>query len=172
MKRKIIFIILICVLSVVFAGCREETDLEKIMDYWLVDNMEEKRVHIVFYEPHEEGFVRDTFLAPDASLSVMEQKYGEFKPSKEGNVCGDVSFKIWDVYKQEDNTDILDNERNIYGIYELDSMNKTIALNILIDEDQVIVEEKAYRYEFEDSSHLTLINLEDSSERVELYRET
>lgn len=172
MRKKILFILLLCAFSVVFAGCKEKTDLEKIMDYWVIDEIEDEKVRIVFYEPHEEEYVRDTSFAMDARLSVMEQKFGRFKPNAEGNVCGDMSFTIWNKYKREDDSIRLDDERTIYGIYEQDSTNKTVTLNLLIDEEQVIVETRKYKYEFEDCFHLTLTNLEDSSERIELQKET
>lgn len=127
---------------------------------------------MLFYEPHEEEYVRDTSFAMDAHLSVMKQKFGRFKLNAEGNVCGDMSVTIWSKYKREDDSIRLDDERTIYGIYEQASINKTVTLNILIDEEQVIVETRKYKYEFEDRFHLTLTNLEDSSERIELQKET
>ena len=172
MRKRIFFMMLLCAFSVIFAVCKEKKDLEKLMDYWVIDEIEDNKVRIVFYEPHEEGYVRDTSFAMDASLSVMEQNYGVFKSSAEGNACGDVSFTIWNKYKREDDSIALDNERTIYGVYEQDSTNKTVILNILTDEEQVIVETRKYKYEFEDSFHLTLTNLEDSSERIELHKET
>lgn len=118
MKKRVIFVVILCIFSAMFTGCGEKTDLEKMFGYWVIDGMEDQRVTICFHKPSEEGYVRNTYSALDVSLSAMEQKYGDFKPSEEGNVCGDMTFTIWDSYPQEDNSSRLENERKLYGIYE------------------------------------------------------
>lgn len=47
MRKKILFIMLLCAFSVVFAGGKEKTDFEKIMDYWVIDEIEDEKVRIV-----------------------------------------------------------------------------------------------------------------------------
>lgn len=72
---------------------------------------------IAFHEPNGEKYVRNTHSALDVRLSTVEQKYADFKPNVEGNVCGDMTLTIWDIYPQENNRNLLDNERKLYGIY-------------------------------------------------------
>ena len=168
MKKQIIFTIILCILCMMFAGCGEKTDIEKMFGYWGVDGTEDQRVSIHFHEPNKEGYVRNTYSALDVSLNAMEQKYGDFKSSSAENVCGDMTFTIWDIYLTEDNSSRLENERTLYGIYEWNCADNTITWNSLVDEEQVIAESKTYRYKFKDKSHLMLINQEDSNEKIEL----
>lgn len=171
--KKARIIVILWMIGILLFGCREKkTDFDIIGRSWFTTDVDiEGGVTFGFREPKEEGYVRDVRYHEDFILSAMEEKYGKYKPSEEGNICGDLEINFRDTTSFTGGT-------SIYGIYELDKSHERIIMNIIVntekmsgdfeDREEPVIETVTYSYVLSDDGKNLILILENSDEKMKL----